>query len=422
MDMQSPSSPSNQKAKVSLFGWWYGISLPPEPPPEASFKQRDMVRRAQLASILLFWFILVLIVVLVIYVIISGIGPVTIGLVVLAALMLGATYLNRKGQVNIAGFIMATGITLVIWGIILSNKGGLAPENLGLFDLLVYPELFAASLLPVNWVFIWALANSAFVISAFTYAPHNQLMGQLLAVSRVSIIERPIQVQILVSVVLWLWVRNATNAIKRADRAEEFSKLQRIVADQMLEKVNQKRQLESEIQQIESVLDHCASGNLDVRLQQQSGNVLWSISGKLNNLLSRFRRNVHEQRQAQQIISQFEKFYMAEQKYRQLVHYLESLSETVRQAQERRLPLQVSYSDTPLDLLLQHMNGKYISEHPLDSHSTASTSFKRTSTSFLREEALQSDTPELRTSPHFPRNIRPTKLDRYSNLEEDRWD
>lgn len=418
MDMQPPS---NQKAKLSLFGWWYKISLPPDPPPGASFKQRDMVRRAQLASILLFWFILVLIVVFVIYLIISGIGPITIGLVVLAALMLSATYLNRKGQVNIAGLIMSTGITLVIWGIILSNKGGLAPENLGLFDLLVYPELFAASLLPVNWVFVWALANSAFVISAFTYAPHDQLMGQLLAVSRVSIIERPIQVQILVSVVLWLWVRNATNAIKRADRAEEFSKLQRIVADQMLEKVNQKRQLDTEIQQIELVLDHCASGNLDVRLSQQSGNVLWSISGKLNNLLSRFRRIVLEQRQAQQIMSQFERFYMTEQKYRQLVHNLEILAETVQQAQDRRQPFQVNYSGTPLDGLLQHMNGKYISEYPLDSHSTFP--LRESQTSFLKEEALNSDASEVRTSPHFPRSTQSAKhLDRYPGVKDNGWD
>lgn len=369
--MESPISHSNQrpKAKFDLLRWWKAFSLPPEPPPEASFKQRDIVRRAQLASTLLLAFIVVLIAVFGVFLSTSPTSPIVYGLLVLLAFMLIASYLNGKGQVNIAGFIMAAGVTLVLWGLILDQHGGLAPENVGLFDLLVYPELFAASLLPVNWVFAWALTNSTFVILAFTYAPRTHLMAQLLAANGPSIIERPIQVQILVSVVLWLWIRNATNAIKRADRAEEISRLQRVVADQMLEKVNQKRQLDTEIQQIELALDQSAVGNLNARVALQSGNVLWSISGKLNNFISRFKRIMQEQRRMQNVISQHEKLYMAEQKYQRLIYEVGLLTRTMQQAQGKQQPLQLAPSGTPLDTLLQSINGKYISEHPLESSS-----------------------------------------------------
>lgn len=402
MNMQSSFTAPDQKpeARNNLLGWWYSLSLPPDPPPEASFKQREMIRRAHLASILLFWFILVLIAVLIVFAVTNPLSPSTIGLLVLFVLMLTAVLLNRHGKVNVVGFMMSAGITLVIWGIILSNRGGLAPENLGLFDLLVYPELFAATLLPINWVFAWALANSTFVALTFLYAPHTPLMAQLLSTSKASIIERPIQVQILVSVVLWLWVRNATNALRRADRAEELSKLQQVVANQMLEKVNQKRQLDAEIQHIELILDQSASGNLDVRASQQSGHMLWSISGKLNNLLSRFRRAVRDYRQAQQVVSQFERFYLAEQRYQRLVHDVSALTHTIQQAQIRHQPLHLTRTGTPLDLLLQSINGKYISEQSSEPFSTSPLGPPDTSP-LLNGEKRDDNTDEEKGQPEF---------------------
>lgn len=365
MNMEIPSDRSSQKPKFSLFRWWSVLSLPPDPPPEASFKQRDAARRAQLASILLFCFILVLIVVFVIYLVTNPFSPIFYGLLAVLGLMMTATFLNRVGRVSLAGFIISAGITLVVWGLILSSP--LAPGNIGLFDILVYPVLFAASLLPVNWVFAWALTNSAFVVLTFIYAPHTTAMGQLLATSRVTIIERPIQVQILVSLVLWLWVRNAVNAIKRADRAEEISKLQRVVADQMLEKVNQKRQLDAEIQQIEVILDQSAMGHLDARVAHQGDSMLWSISGKLNNLISRFKRIMQDFQRMQHIVSQQQRFYLAEQRYQRLVRDLGLLTQVIQQAESRRQPLRLTPSGTPLDGLLQSMNGKYISGSPLES-------------------------------------------------------
>lgn len=364
MNMEIPSDPFNQRPKFGLFRWWRVLSLPPELPPEASFKQRDAARRAQFASVLLFCFILVLIVVFCLYLITNPLSPIVYGLAVLLALMLAATFLNRAGRVNLAGFIMSAGITLVMWGLILSTP--LAPENLGLFDILVYPVLFAASLLPANWVFVWALTNSAFVALTFIYAPHTDAMGQLLATSRITIIERPIQVQILVSLVLWLWVRNAVNAIKRADRAEEISKLQRVVADQMLEKVNQKRQLDAEIQEIELILDQSAMGNLDARMVHQPDSMLWSISGKINNLISRFKRIMQDFQRMQHIISQQQRFYLAEQRYQRLVQDLGLLTRAIQQAENKQQPLQFTRSGTPLDMLLQSINGRYISGSSLE--------------------------------------------------------
>lgn len=410
--MESPLSQySNQKPKVKLdlLGWWKAFSIPPDPPPGASFKQKDAVRRARLASIILFWLIAVMLVVLAL-----GIFGSEHALILVAAILLTvcvfAAWLNRKGMITIVGLIISLGIEVGVCVSAFSNPGGIGTDNLMIFSILILPEVLVASLLPVNWVIPTALFNIALTIFGLTYAPRQPAFQAIMAHEYLTIVLRPIELHILIPAVLWLWVRSATDAIKRADRAEEIAKLQRVVADQMLEKVNQKRQLDAEIQQIELVLDQSAVGNLNARVALQSGNTLWSISGKLNNLISRFKRMVQERQQMQRVLSQQEKLYLAEQKYQRMVHELESLGRAVQQAQSSQSPVQIAPSGTPLDMLMQSINGKYIAEHPLESSSNR----KKETTSDKKIVELVNETSS-EASPNF------TRIARYSQYRRPDW-
>lgn len=104
------------------------------------------------------------------------------------------------------------------------------------------------------------------------------------------IMVRPIAIHIVVTVVLWLWVRSATQVIARADRAEVIATLEHAIAQQEHADAQLKRQLEMSIQQIVETRQRLANGDFNARAPLNNGNVLWQIAGSLNNLLSRFQR------------------------------------------------------------------------------------------------------------------------------------
>jgi hypothetical protein len=75
--------------------------------------------------------------------------------------------------------------------------------------------------------------------------------------------------------------------MRRANRAEEVNKLSQALAEQQRFALEEKQQLEESIQQIVAVHTQVANGNFSARVPLTQKNVLWSIGGSLNNLLSR---------------------------------------------------------------------------------------------------------------------------------------
>ncbi len=55
-----------------------------------------------------------------------------------------------------------------------------------------------------------------------------------------TIISRPVILHLIVTTVLWIWIRNATQAIARADRAEVIGQLKHAIAQQNQTIVEQK--------------------------------------------------------------------------------------------------------------------------------------------------------------------------------------
>jgi flagellar biosynthesis chaperone FliJ len=278
-----------------------------------------------------------------------------------------ALLFNRRGKSNVTGFIVSLGLNLGLFTVIRLSPGGLGASSLGLFDLLVFSELFVASLLPVNWVFFAAIVNIAFIVLDLATQQRTASFAAIMATDAYPIIVRPIALHVVVTVVLWLWVRSATQAIERADRAEVIATLEHAIAQQEHADAQLKRQLEMSIQQIVETHQRVANGDFNARVPLNNGNVLWQIAGALNNLLSRFQSLRQSEIELQRLRPQLQQarqvFYELQRTRSEIIHMISIL----RDAKEGYRPLRPIPTGTMLDPLLLELNGLYLTQLPAPS-------------------------------------------------------
>jgi hypothetical protein len=271
-----------------LFGWWYRIAAPPEVSDEAPLSERMLVRSGKLTSVI---FLIDLIEVLLNLIVSAVNTPFAVPpLAVLLVAVLIGMILNRKGKTTIAGIIVITVLELGLIMNILAAPGGLSSFNLIFFDVFIEVELIAASLL-ASWVVLpLALFNCLLTAAFITFMHKTPDLLQLLKSSPYTVYSSSIGLQIMVSVVIFLWVSSTFREMSRANNAEEISKLTMEIAAQQQSVQEEKRRLEESIEQIVSVHMQVANGNFNARVPLDQQNVLWSVAGSLNNLLARLQR------------------------------------------------------------------------------------------------------------------------------------
>ena len=296
--LPSAASPSNGRRSraerppapatlQSFLQWWYAFSAPPEVPENAHFEARERVRRGRVASLLIIGtFLAAVVIVSTILLAIPGVFLLQwtlTGICIGVLCCIIAIPLNHKGNVHGAGILLLIAVDVIVAGIVLSERDGLDPLFLSMFDLLVASELIAVSLLAPTSVFVVALANSLLIVLDINVQPHSMMWSQMIASQGVaySLLARPIILYVVVAAVSYLWVRSAVTALQRADRAELITELER-------RELDQKHQLEEGIEQILKTHIQIANGNLEARAPIQQSNVLWRIGLALNNLLARF--------------------------------------------------------------------------------------------------------------------------------------
>lgn len=284
-DRQTPEYLTTRHHDIRMFVWWYRIASPVLEE-SASFKERERFRRGRTGSQILPALYLFLLISLPTGFLGNNFAVIWIVAVGLFALVI-ATFLNRMGKVNVAGFIVL--VTFIINPIadIVTTPGGLNMMVLPLYGLLILPLLCAVSFLPPWWVIVVALGNSLFTFFSLLVLPQTAELNAILTINFAGIVTPIILSQLIVSVVAYLWVRSTTQALIRADRAEELAKLEHDLALQAEEAAQQKQLLEISIQQIVEAHRRVANGDYNARVPLTQDNVLWEISGSLNNLLAR---------------------------------------------------------------------------------------------------------------------------------------
>jgi len=287
------TTPSYLVAKAQqehpLLSWWYTIASPPMPKGSASFKEQERFRRGRTGSQIILGLYFLLIAAVPAGFVGTNIYLIPIVLGSALALILG-TALNRMGLVNSAGIVVVATFVVFPTASIVSSPGGLSMLILPLYALLVLPLLCTVSFFSPGWVFVMALGNSLFTLYSLIYLPRTAELSAILAIAFFGIVTPIILVQIIVSIVAYAWVQGTTHALTRADRAEELARLEYDMARQAEVAAEQKRQLENSIQKIIETHIRVANGDLHARVPLTPDNVLWQVSGSLNNLLARMER------------------------------------------------------------------------------------------------------------------------------------
>lgn len=280
------------RQEKSILQWWYRLSSPAEPEHSVSLEQENLFRRGRVGSQLILTLYLLLITSIPAQFVGTNIYlvPIVIGA---SVALLVATVLNRLEQVTLAGVIVV--LTFIAFPVvnIVTTPGGLSVLVLPLYGLLVLPLLCAVSFLPPWWVFVVAVGNCGFTLFSLTYLLRTAELKTVLSLAFAGIVVPIILVQLLVSVVAYVWVRGTTQALIRADLAEEIARLEHDLGQQAKFSAQQKQQLEASIQQIVETHVRVANGDYSARVPLTQENVLWQISGSLNNLLVRFQRLRH---------------------------------------------------------------------------------------------------------------------------------
>ncbi len=360
-------SPSNRGAKALLpdtseneFGslrwltWWYHLSLPPKPEESASFRIRDIYRKARLASILLFLLLTIMISSTLISAVSRNIPAMTATGIVTIVLII-ALLLNRVGLVIIEG-VLIVGLWTI--GVVFSFLALPAIDigNVIQYDLLTVAILLAITFFPAWSVFVVTLFNCVFIWYSITHLKTTPQLAQLIihdgGIGKVAL--RPISLMLVIMVVTYLWARSSYFALQRADRAETIAKLQYDLSERDQVIAVQKVQLEHSVQRISDTLTSYSNGNAAARVPLTQDNVLWNIAGPINNLLNRVQRMRHAEAELERLRPLLQRARQIEQENVMLRTTLQKQRETESPRQQhenspaRPFPGQRS-TQTPLD-------------------------------------------------------------------------
>jgi len=280
------SSRSRSTAAPVRVNWWLRLTSFGWDRPQYTTAQRELARQSRLASWLILGLFLAL---LVVSPLVTGDTQTLVAFSIFALGLALCAVLNRRGMTHATGALLVILVILVIMGPTVTSPLGLTMGQLPNYDALALVVLVAATLLPHWAIFAIAALNSAMVVADFTLRPHNAnviadaALYSSVTLQTISLLVRPIALEVMVAVVAYLWIRGIDQAIQRADRAEEITRLEQREADRA-------REVEEGVQQLLAVHIHLSNGDFRVRAPHLRSLALAQIGQSLNNLINRLAR------------------------------------------------------------------------------------------------------------------------------------
>ncbi|GHO48568.1 hypothetical protein KSX_67310 [Ktedonospora formicarum] len=281
-----------------MLAWWYRVSAPADAPPGATFAQRDVVRRARIASAVMLFLAIILVAVAAI----GFFGPnkqiLYTALIVWVAIGIGVV-LNRRKHVNLVGLLLCLSINTGMYLSILRAPGGLGLMDKDILYLLVFSELFIGAILPSPWITVPLVINLLFSTYELFFAPHAADLAAMSSTSLFTMLIRVFQVHLFIAGVLWILNSHARSNTQRANMAEETARLHHDMATLRAQRDQDAQSLQEALAEIEATLTQAVSGKLNVRVANQQGGKFWALGGMLNGLLTRYERAVVDAREVQ---------------------------------------------------------------------------------------------------------------------------
>lgn len=328
--------------------WWYAIAAPPTPENAESLplREREFLRKGKLTCIAMLIEVLLLLIAL---------GPIAANpqqqgilvgtLISLPILFIAvAVLLNRAGRLLLAGLLVVVSLEAVQFAMtLLLQPAGLTITELTLLFLFVQPLMLSVLLFP-PWAILVTAGTNVVLNILLVFSPLFPKAPDLAAFFHaqpgidLAVFMVPTLTQLVCAFISFIVITSLQESLKRADKAEEVTKLHAIMADQARQELQTKRQLEGEVQEVIAGLTRFASGDTQARIQLGMGSMLWSVAGSVNTMMGRFVR-LREQEQPM------------EQTYMALKAYLAA----VRTAKARGVPVVLPRTGSELDLLMEEL-------------------------------------------------------------------
>lgn len=321
----------------TLWMTWCRVSGPPDVPAEASVAERERVRLARVASVIILC--IMVIGLLALPVTRTGDGLFRIGL--LLAADAAALACNRGGKVLAAGILLVLSTEVgAISSFLLAPGGMLGVMAISLYGLYIVPDLIAAALLPPLTVVLLGAANSIFIVLDMLLQPHDATLGAVLAPNAYIIVERPIAMQLFVAILMYIWVRIALSANRRADYAEVVARMQQREAELLSQEAERSRTLDEGAAHLQVILTQLANGNFHARVPTLRDPRLWQVGKGLNHFIGRL-----------------ERFAQAEFMLQREQEEAQRLAAAILEMRRGQQPLWPAPSGTPLDTVIGALRG-----------------------------------------------------------------
>ena len=276
-------APSGSVGAGRWLAWWWDHTTPDDPGCDTSLSARERARLGRLTSA-------ILLAVMTLSALSLPMELATPPLIFTAlfsiATSLCALAVNRKGNVTAAALLIigSTEIALMagIWSI--------PDQKLDLIWLFVAVVVITSTLLPPLALIPLVVAQCLFALLDFMLQPSTSEYAAIRANNNYIALVAPILGQVFIAFVSYLWVSSVSQALLRADKAEELAALKQREARRNAEEAERKRELEQGLAQMRFVLSQLANGNFHARVRPLRDTQLWQLGNALNHFIGRLER------------------------------------------------------------------------------------------------------------------------------------
>ena len=283
--------------------WWYVLAAPSAPirMEELPLHEREFLRRGKLIAIAL---LIELIELLVQSIPASHDGTnalpailISIGFVIVAIL------LNRTRKLLLAGLLVIGVLEAGMISVLALPPGSqLGLAQIPLMFILIQPLIVSVLLFPAWGILVMAAINMTVTCLMLLFLPKTPEFQAYLQAHAGPMFGVPLSIQLLCALICFIMITSLQESLTRADKAEEVTKLQQVMAEQARQELQTKRQLEVGMQEIMSGLTRLANGDNHARIQLEQGHLLWSVASSINNMIGRFVRLREQERPMEQTV------------------------------------------------------------------------------------------------------------------------
>jgi hypothetical protein len=283
--------------------WWYRLAAPRAPvrAEDLPLKEREFLRRGKLTSIALLIQLVEMCFQLVpaAHVGSNAFPSILASLVIL----IGAVFLNRARKLLAASLVMILVLEVGMIGLLALPPGTrLDLGQIPFIFLLIQPLLISVLLFPAWGILGMGIINMGITAIMILLLPQTQAYHSYLQAHMGPMVGIPLLTQLLCALICFIVITSLQESMVRADKAEEVTRLQQVMAEQARQELQTKRQLEIGIQEIISALTRFANGDQQARIQLDQGHQLWTVAGSINNVIGRFVRLREQERPMEQTV------------------------------------------------------------------------------------------------------------------------